>query len=274
MNLGVELHVFLKSFVHVELFCLVQAGVKRVGLYFRDAEDLLLQGVDIVTGDDGTAGEIDTLGTAAGLEGNHGSAAGQGFHVDRWVGVLPGGIDEQIRGGVDLRQLCLVMGAVDGDDVRGEVLVHVVIGAHQDDLETVVQAGGEVDKHVQPFAGAPAEGHAKEDELILAVMLFAEVALRGLEHREVDSVVDHLHGVVFQKGLPYQLRKPVGGGDDGEVLYPGEPFLLVAVHEFGVVQVTFGIFPMLGTVVTPGFPLVALRHGEMGTMPGERPAVV
>ena len=215
--LVVQLHVFLKSFVHVEFFCLVQAGVKRVGLYFRDAEDLLLQSVDIVTGDDGTAGGVDHLGTAAGLEGNHGSAAGQGFHVDCGVGVLPGGIDKQIRCGVDLRQLGLVLGVVDGDDAFGKVAVNSIVGAHKDDLKTVVQTGGKLHEHVQSLTGAPAESNTKEDELILAVMLFAEVALRGLEHREVDSVVDHLHGVVFQEGLPYQLGKPVGGGDDGEV---------------------------------------------------------
>ena len=260
--------------VHVEFFCLVQAGVRGVGLCFRDAEDLLLQSVDIVTGDDGTAGGVDHLGTAAGPEGDHGSAAGQGFHIDRGIVILPGGIDKQIRGGVDLRQLGLILGAVDGDDTFGKVAVNSIVRTHQDDLKTVVQTGGKLHEHVQPLANTPAEGHPEKDELPLATVLFAEVALRGLEHREVDSVVDHLHGVVFQEGLPYQPRKPVRRRDDGEILHPGEPLLLAAVHEFGVVHVTFGIFPMLGTVVTPGLPLVTLRHGEMGTMPGERPAVV
>jgi len=163
---------------------------------------------------------------------------------------------------------------MDGDDTRRKLSVDLVVCADQNNAEAVIQMLGQLDEDVKALSLAPIKGDSQQDELVLAAIAGTEIALGWLEDREIDAVVDHLDGIVLQKGLLDQSRKPMGGGDDGKVRHAGEPLFLQAIHVTGIVDKTLGVFPILRAMMTARLPFVAFRHGETGTMAGKGPAIM
>ena len=161
---------------------------------------------------------------------------------------------------------------MDGQDAGREELIHRFVGSHQHDAIGVVQAGGQLDEHVQSLPYAPAEGHSEEDLLSFQPVLFSRVSGGWAEHREVDAVMDHVDGVTAEEGLSDQVPQPCGGGDDRQI-QPGKELLFPSEEGSAAVKKP-AVFTPLRTVTASCLPPVTADHIEVGAVAREGPAVV
>ena len=164
--------------------------------------------------------------------GDDGGSAGDGLQVDGGVIVLPGGVDEGRRGGVQLRQLVYVFRAADSHDVFRKPAPGVPVHADQHDHFVIVQHPGQTDEVVKPFLPAPHAGHAEQDMSALQVIsVFYRLRVEQSECFRVYTVVDDAHVVAAEERPLHLTFYPFRHGDDDHPAcrYGGEGFALVGV---------------------------------------------
>ena len=71
-----------------------------VGTLGAHADDLPLQRVHVVLGDNASASGVDDLGASSRSEGDHGGTAGESLHIDGGVVLFPCGVDEEVGGSI------------------------------------------------------------------------------------------------------------------------------------------------------------------------------